>query len=390
MRPRAWSILAAGLVLALTACGGDDTAAELAEAEQQIAELQAQLDAATSTTLSTGETTSTTGGAGPDNGGTTTSTTSLPAGAYPVAVADVCVIGSAPGEEVNVRSGPGSDHEVVGALAEDATGVHVTGWGARDADGDEWRQIALADGTGWVYSPLLTPWECSVGEAAGYCVNEEACTDTPNVRTGLGGGYAILGTLDTDAADIAGTGATTLDDQGRLWVQITHEGAVGWVAGWLLAAEPCSPAACPPPPLPWVITADAVGPIELGMPLAGLGEATGFTWDFTEDCAVGCLTGTAPGLGVVIFAHEGTAVDEIDVMEAGDAVTADGLEVGDSLAQLQAIYGDLVLDIGDDGFGGTAVWIDADDDGEADLVALVHSSTVTTLRLPAVLSEGCC
>ena len=49
-----------------------------------------------------------------------------------------------------------------------------------------------------------------------------------------------------------------------------------------------------------------------------------------------------------------------------------------------------VLEIGDDGFGGTAAWIDSDDDGEADLVALLHSSSVTTIRLPAVLSEGCC
>jgi len=388
MRPRAWLAMAAGLMLVLAACGDDgDTAAQLAEAEQQIADLQAQLDAATSTTTLPGETTSTTGGEG---AGPSTTTTALPAGAYPVPVADACIIGSVPGDEVNVRSRPGSDQEVIGTLAEDATGVHVTGWGARDADGDEWRQIAFEETTGWVFGALLTPWACTVGEALGYCVNEDACADTPNVRTGLGAGYAVLDTLETDAMGIQGTGATTLDDRGRLWVQIRHGEGVGWVAGWLLDAEPCSPAECPPPPLPWVITADGVGPIELGMPLAGLGEATGFTWDFTEDCAEGCLTGTAPGLGVVIFAHEGMVVDEIDVTEAGDAVTADGLEVGDSQATAQAIYGDRVLDITDDGYTGTALWIDADDDGTADLVALVHSSTVTALRLPAVLSEGCC
>jgi uncharacterized protein YraI len=391
MKRRAWLVLGAAMVLATTACGGDDGAAELAEAEQQIAELQAQLDAATSTTTLPGETTSTVGGGSDDTGGAaTTPTTSLPAGAYPVPTDMVCVIGSTPGEEVNVRSGPGSEFEVVGTLPEDATGVQVTGWGARDVDGDEWRQIVFEDATAWVYSPLLTPWACTLGEAVDYCVNEDACTDTPNVRTGLGTGYAIIDTLATDAVGIQGTGATTLDDHGRTWVQIRQEGGVGWVAGWLLNPEPCSPTDCPPPPLPWVITAEAVGPIELGMPLVGLGEATGFSWSFTEDCAVGCLTGHAPGLGVVIFAHEGTVVDEIDVYEAGDAVTGEGLEVGDSLATLQGIYGSRVLEIGDDGFGGTAVWIDTDDDGEADLVALVHSSNVTTIRLPAVLSEGCC
>jgi hypothetical protein len=81
-------------------------------------------------------------------------------------------------------------------------------------------------------------------------------------------------------------------------------------------------------------------------------------------------------------------VDEVDFN--GDVVTADGLRVGDTLATLQAIYGARVLDTTDDGFGGTAVWIDADGDDTADLIALVELGEVVTIRLPAVLSEGCC
>ena len=385
MRLKARAVLAAGLMLVLTACGDDDTAARLAEQEQQIAELQEQLGAATSTTASASETSSTT--SGPTS---STTTTTLPPGAYAVAEADTCVIGSAPGEEVNVRSGPGSDQGLVGTLGEDAAGVHTTGWAVRDGDGDEWREIAYDGATGWVFSTLLTPGACIVGPAVGYCVNEDACTDTPNVRTGLGGAYDIIGTLPADAVGIPGTGATALDDRDRPWVQIRHEGGVGWVAGWLLDSEPCSPAECPPPPLPWVITADAVGPIELGMPITGLGAASGFTWDFEENCAVGCLFGTAAGLGVNIYAHEGTVVDEIDVYDGDDAVTLAGMRVGDTLAAVQATYGARVLDITGDGYGGTAVWIDADADGTADMVALVDGSTVMGIRLPAVLSEGCC
>ena len=58
-------------------------------------------------------------------------------------------------------------------------------------------------------------------------------------------------TLAPDAADIAGTGMTAFDDEGRLWVQIEFEsqddrpGDFGgerrfgttWVAGWFLTDE---------------------------------------------------------------------------------------------------------------------------------------------------------
>jgi uncharacterized protein YraI len=390
MKLRAWALLATGLMMVVAACGDDDTASRLAEQERQIAELQQQLAEATSTT-GTDATTSSTGDGTTITGATDgTTTTTLPPGVYAVAQLDTCAIGSAPGQEVNLRSGPGSDQALVGTLAGDATGVHTTGWASLDTSGNEWRQIVHDDGTAWVFAAFLTPGECPVGPALGYCVNQDACTDTPNVRTGLGGGYDVIGTLATDAVGIMGTGATTLDDRNRPWVQIRYQEGTGWVAGWLLDREPCSPTECPPPALPWTITAEAVGPIELGMPITGLGTATGFTWGFEENCAVGCLAGTATGLGVGIFAHEGTVVDEIDVYERNDAVTAAGMRVGDSVAEVQAAYGSRVLQITDDGYAGTAVWIDADDDGTADMVALVTGSTVRAIRLPAVLSEGCC
>ena len=382
MKARGWAVLAAGLMLVVATCGDDDTAARLTEAEEQIAELEQQLLAATSTTTLAGETSSTTGG----TTSSVTATTVLP-GAYVVAEADNCVIGVAQGDEVNVRSGPGSDQDLIGTLAHDAVGVHTTGWAAADDDGDEWRQIVHDDyATAWVFAAFLIP--CTVGSPTGYCVNEAGCTDTPNVRTGLGTGFDIIGTLAADAVGIQGTGATAFDDRDRPWVQISHEGGAGWVAGWLLISEPCSPAECPPPPLPWTITVDAAGPIELGMPLTDLGTATRLSWDFEEPCAAGCLTGTAAGLDGYIISHDGTTVDEVDF--DGDVVTEDGMRPGDTLAAVQEIYGARVLDIGDDGFGGTAVWIDVDGDDDADMIALLDDGEVQTIRLPAVLSEGCC
>lgn len=392
MHKRVLALLVAGLMLVAVACGGDDTAAQLAEREREIAELERELAEATSTTSTTvaGELPGSTEAVTPTSTGESpATTTTLPPGVYAVAEIDTCVIGSAPGQEVNLRAGPGSDAALVGSLAADATGVATTGWAALDGGGNEWRQILHEDGTAWVFSTFLTPRECPVGPSVGYCVNEAACTDTPNVRTGLGGAYSIIGTLATDEVGIVGTGATTLDDRNRPWVQIRYGEGTGWVAGWLLDQEPCSPTECPPPPLPWTITADAVGPIELGMPITGLGTATGFTWAFEEPGAVGCLLGTAVGLGVSIIAHEGTVVDEINVYERDDALTAVGMRVGDSLAEVQAAYGSRVLDITDDGYAGTAVWIDVDGDGAADLVALLSGSAVRAIRLPAVLSEGC-
>jgi uncharacterized protein YraI len=391
MKTRVLAFLATGLMVVAAACGGDDTAAQLAERERQIAELEQQLADATSTTSTmAGETPGTTGaGTGTSTAEGPATTTTLPPGVYAVAEIDTCVIGSAPGQEVNLRAGPGSDEALVGTLAGDATGVRTTGWASLDGGGQEWRQILHEDGTAWAFSTFLTPGECPVGPPAGYCVNEAACTDTPNVRTGPGGAYSIIGTLAADAVAIVGTGASTLDDRNRPWVQIRYEEGAGWVAGWLLDQEPCTPTECPPPPLPWTITADTVGPIELGMPITALGTATGFTWAFEEPGAVGCLAGTAAGLGVGIIAHAGALVDEINVYERDDAVTAAGMRVGDSLAEVQAAYGSRVLEITDDGYAGTAVWIDVDGDGEADLVALISGSTVRAIRLPAVLSEGC-
>jgi uncharacterized protein YgiM (DUF1202 family) len=382
MGPRGLVLVAVGLMLVAAACGGDDTAELLAEQQQQIAELEQELAAATSTTQATGATDASTTTA---TSTSTTATTSLP-GTYVVAQAEVCVVGIAPGEEVNVRSGPGGDQDIVGTVAQDAAGLWTTGWAALDPDGDEWRQITYEESTAWVFAAFLTP--CSVTPAVGYCVNEEACTDTPNVRTGLGGAYDVIGTLATDAVGVPGTGAVAFDERDRPWVQIRYEDGAGWVAGWLLDPEPCTPTECPPSPLPWMIATDAVGPIELGMPITELGAATDLVWDFEEPCAVGCLVGTAVGLDAYVIAHDGTTVDEINF--EGDVVAVDGLGVGDSLADWQAAYGTQVLDVTDDGYGGTALWIDVDADGTADLVALGHDSAVTSIRLPAVLSEGCC
>ncbi len=201
-------------------------------------------------------------------------------------------------------------------------------------------------------------------------MNEPACTDLPNVRTGPGAAYDMMGTLPDNAVGIQGTGASALDWQERTWIQVHFQGRVGWVAEWLLDPEPCNATTCPRPAIPWIITATSVGPIELGMPVSNLDDLTGLNWSWTEDCAVGCLTGTAPGSDAYVIAYQGTVVDEIHVEDQIRAVTADGIRVGDSQMELNAEYGSLVLDYSWDVYGGYVAWIDSDANGAPDMLAL--------------------
>jgi uncharacterized protein YgiM (DUF1202 family) len=173
----------------------------------------------------------------------------LPAGAFPVDEIDACVVGVDPGDQADVNAAPDSGSGLVGTLAEDATGVHTTGWAVDDSAGAEWRQILLGDATGWIASHLLTQGACTVAESVEYCVVVAACDDPPNVRTGLGTAYDIFATLPVDATGVAGTGVTALDSHDRTWIQVDQGGRNGWVAGWLLTPAPCSAASCSGHPL---------------------------------------------------------------------------------------------------------------------------------------------
>jgi uncharacterized protein YraI len=323
----------------------------------------------------------------------TTTTEPLP-GAYQVEEVDTCVIGLAPGTEVNVRSGPDSTYDIVDTLAEDATGVRTTGWGVLDSDGEEWRQMVLGDGTAWVFSAFLTPGTCTLGPPIDYCSNEPACTDVPNVRTGLGIAYDIVGTLSRNAVDVPGTGATARDGQGRTWVQVHHQGKVGWVAGWLLDPEPCIPTSCPPPALPWIITEHGVGPITLGLPITDLGDLTGLDWSWQEPGAEGCLWGSTSGVDAYLQADEGAAVDHIWVHDASAAVTEAGIHVGDTRTALNTTYGAHIVNVTDDGYSGVAVWVDLGSDGTADMIAVFDGpgplEPIHDIRVPAILAEGGC
>lgn len=357
-------------------------------------------DAATTSSSSTTGGSSTTGDSTtvPETTTTTTqpptTTAAPPEGAYAVEAVETCVIGSSPGGHVNVRSGPGTGFDLVGTLEEDATGVAATGWAVADADGDEWRQISFDGADAWIFSAFLTPGACTTGDPVDYCSNDDACTDVPNIRTGLGGTYPVVGTLPRNAAGVPGTGATAADARDRTWVQVRDGDTVGWVAGWLLEPEPCSATTCSLPDLPWTIAAGGLGPIRLGMSLGDLDYLTDYEWIWEEPAAEGCLVSDAPWLGTNLQADDGLVVDHINIGSPGAGVTEEGIRVGSTRTALNAAYGEDILDFGPAGYGDYAAKVDLNNDGAADMIAMFAgtgmSQPITGIRLPAVLIEGGC
>jgi uncharacterized protein YraI len=130
---------------------------------------------------------------------------------------------------VNVRSGPGTQFDIVGQLAA-GDRVPVTG---RDDDGD-WLRIVIVFGqTGWVASFAVMA-DGNILELP--IVTEESDDDsdtvtvtaygTVNVRSGPGMSYPIIGQLDADdTLPVLGRSGTDND-----WLYIQEDDTQGWVA----------------------------------------------------------------------------------------------------------------------------------------------------------------
>lgn len=183
-------------------------------------------------------------------GGTSTTGTTYAWATFEVPEADLCVIEHATGETLNVRSGPGTAYGVVGTLSFDQTGVHATGVGASDGDGQWWKEIDYFGGKGWVASWLLTTNACALASPADYCVTGTSCLERLNIRSGPGVSYQKLGSLPFNMVGVQATGASSTDPDGKIWIQVRFRGSVGWAASWLLAASPCSPSTGSPCSLP--------------------------------------------------------------------------------------------------------------------------------------------
>ena len=164
--------------------------------------------------------------------------TLLICGAY-LAVAQDSEVYATAYQTVNVRSGPGTQYEIVGQLnAEDR--VPVTG---RDSEMTRWLQVSLPDSdvSGWVAYFTVT----LEGQAESLpVVAETPVPGTPvpariisygrvNVRSGPGVSYDMRGQLEVgDEAQI-----TARSNYNNDWLYIENDAISGWVAYFTVQVE---------------------------------------------------------------------------------------------------------------------------------------------------------
>ena len=200
-----------------------------------------------------------------------------------------------------------------------------------------------------------------------------------DVVFGEGGNDRLFGQGGNDHLD-GGAGVDTLT------------GGLGTDQCWGETKASCE---LPPPPLPWIITAQGMGPVSVGASRATVNLLTGMTWTWEEPGAEGCLVGVTPGIDVVLQSDDGLVIDHITIYDPAAAVTVLGIGVGDTRAALNAAYGSHVVKVTEDYFYyGVAVWVDLGNDGVADMIAVFDGAgtaePITDIRLPAILTEGGC
>jgi hypothetical protein len=144
-RPHAALALTAALVVGLAACGGDGDdeetgASTTTEATTTTAAAGSSTTEGSTTTAADGSTTTIAPGDLPGE----------PIDIYPYEDAHLGVIGVAAGDTLNVRSGPGTDFDVVTELNPLSQEPTATGQNRTLDDDSLWVEVTVDDATGWV------------------------------------------------------------------------------------------------------------------------------------------------------------------------------------------------------------------------------------------------
>lgn len=154
----------------------------------------------TTTGTSGGETTTTGAGSTTSPASTTEATTTTAAttttvpGATAVSHTAYCVRGTASNDALNVRSGPGTDFDVVAELAWNAAAVPAGGFAASDQLGRPWLLVGYDGGMGWAAGWYLEPAPC------GPAVIAVAPMAGPGLPDALAGGLVPWTWVDADWA----------------------------------------------------------------------------------------------------------------------------------------------------------------------------------------------
>jgi uncharacterized protein YraI len=136
---------------------------------------------------------------------------------------------------LNIRSGPGTQHPVVGWLPINQT-VQIRGRNAAAT----WWQITYGPYNGWVSAYYTTPQpgldvnQIPVTEEAPQPVNYTVTARVNvNIRSGPGTGYAVINWLPMfRAAQVVGR------NQAATWWQIVYGATTGWVSAYYTTLQP--------------------------------------------------------------------------------------------------------------------------------------------------------
>ncbi len=181
-------------------------------------------DGATST-ASDATSTSTTAG---DRAGTTSTSTTVPlpgeeVDIFPYAGAELGVVGVKANDELNVRSGPGADFEVVTQLHSLDTGIEAAGHNRTVGDTGLWSEVTANGVTGWASATYLA----QLGRIDDI-TTEIAPTpaDRPSAETMLQLGTVVARSrASTDPpSDIVVTGGPDVGDLGEITVDVIGMG----------------------------------------------------------------------------------------------------------------------------------------------------------------------
>lgn len=158
------------------------------------------------------------------------------------------VVGVAPNDVLNIRSGPGAAYALVGTIAPNGNGIRNLGceggltfaeWQAatpaqRDAaQGQRWCRIAYQGIEGWAAGRFLG--EGSAPASGGlWAVTGVAANDVLNIRATPSGNAAIIGALGPYETGIINYGCQVPAGSSTRWCQIGARGMQGWVAGRFL------------------------------------------------------------------------------------------------------------------------------------------------------------
>lgn len=145
-------------------------------------------------------------------------------------------------DNVNLRSGPGLGHSIVGNFDTGANGVVEDG--PRSADGYTWYNLTIQGTNGWMAADFLA--EGHTGDVPsdgqfqiGHTVRP---TSALNLRTGAGTDNAVIGVYGPDTlADIIDGPSSA---NGYTWYRVElwdQAGTVGWFAGEFLEAARFEP-----------------------------------------------------------------------------------------------------------------------------------------------------